>query len=640
MAQPSLYAVGMSARVNLRRCASLQMQQMLMPILLIGKLLLLSGCGDDRSANNAAVTGTADTPVKQVGQKQTHQTEASLNLAFANAVPGLDPLRAGSHETNMMNGGVRDRLYRYALLARPHQLLPQAARSMPEISADGLIYTITLHGDQHFHADTALPPAAQNGRALQAADVVYSLLRHFDPKLQSAWRWLWAGRIQGLDAWSRSADYAQPPVGLQVIDAATLRITLSTPQSDFLHLLAHPSAAIVMHEAVEYHGDNYPLHAIGSGPYRLHDLSLSNITLLAAAQHPGRPIQLQTEGHAESQHASRGLAALEKRTAPMLAAINIVIERDPQQRLQLLRDGHIDALLLEPEQYPQLLALNKADDAQTQVTLPIALASDWSSDWQLSRQPAAQWLRIDFNQRSEALGSGADADRNARHLDLRCALRDSIDWHDFNRRFYLGSGYVTASVIAPLLASPVADATAIAPASSHQDRVATIDALPELVFAHVDSRRNRAHFDWFQQQLTQPGHAPDSIRNETFANLGDLLQAYREQQWPLLFSAWSLDLPTPANTLQLYAGNNAHAANNGPGLANHQNATFDQLLRHLSRDNSDDSDAIGRMLKLLADNCVLSAGFSPARVHVWRKSLLAWPDADFAASEWLRLAAF
>jgi len=604
-------------------------------------LLSVAACSDPDDGGKLVQSsaGTAADGVTQV--------ESTLRLAFNQALPGLDPLRAGSHESSMLIGAVYDRLYRYALLERPYQLLPQAAESMPEISADGRSYIITLRPGQRFHSDPALPAAVQHAHPLQAADLVYSLLRHFDPELQSPWRWLWAGRIEGLDAWSREAVYDQPPDGLQIIDDNTLRITLTTQQSEFLHLLAHPSAAIVMREAVEHYADDFTLHAVGSGPYRLQDLSMSGISLRAVADYSGKPIALDAEGYAASRHADLGLNALENRTAPILHGIEIQIEHDADRRLELLRDGRIDALLLQPQQYPELLAMSGEEDAaDATVAFPLELNADWLTEWQFSRQAAAEWLRIDFNMHSEKPDADNDTDQDADNAavitpidrDLRCALRDSIDWHAFNRRFYHGSGYVANNLIAPAVdATPMASEES-AQTSGDGDSFSSIETLPELTFAHVDSNRNQAYFDWFQQQLSDAGYAAEQIQSKPFENLGALLQAYREQQWPLLFSAWSLDLPTAANILQLYAGNNAHAVSSGPGLANYRNPAFDQLLQQLSISSVNDGQLVNNMLELLADDCVTAAAFSPARIHVWRKSLLAWPDADFAAAEWLRFA--
>ncbi len=628
-----LYAVQMLFMIRFLKSHCAQMPLAGTTAFLTAVLLLITACGE-QDANNTATTGAQAEPLTTTRLSE----QKVLKLAIATAIPSLDPLWAGSAQTNMLLGAIHDRLYRYALLARPYQLLPQAAVTMPEISSDGLHYTITLRSDRRFHADPNLPENVQSGRPLLADDVIYALLRHFDPDLQSPWRWLWAGRIEGLDAWARNgADYAQPPAGLQSIDTSTLRITLTRPQSDFVHLLAHPSAAIVMREAIDYYADDYGLHAIGSGPYRLQDLSLSGITLVAASNHPDPPLRLGDEGYIAAQHGDYTLSALEHRTAPQLDRINIQIQRNAGRRLQLLRDGEIDLLVLEQDQYPEVLVPASDNDAAAGIDTHIALTDVWQADWYLSRQPAAQWLRIDFNLHSDALGPAAEDDDSA--WKLRCALRDSIDWHSFNQRFYQGTGYVQDRVISPLARATRASAQAAIGTQLATDKLASLQPLPELVFAHVDSRRNHAYFDWFQEQLTSSGYPPERLHNDAQENLGALLQAYRDDDLPLLFSAWSLDLPTATNTLQLYASVNANHQHAGPGLANYDNPAYDQAFAHLAAEQSTATDEIRTMQELLHRDCVTSAGFIPASIHLWNRQLIAWPDAAFAASEWLRLAA-
>ncbi len=627
-----LYAVQMLFMIRFlkSRCAPVPLY--VITAILTAVLLLTTACSK-QDANNTATTGDQAEPLTTTQRSE----QKVLKLAIATAIPSLDPLWAGSAQTNMLLGAIHDRLYRYALLARPYQLLPQAAATMPEISSDGLHYTITLRSDRRFHADPNLPENVQSGRPLLADDVIYALLRHFDPALQSPWHWLWAGRIEGLDAWARNgANYAQPPAGLQSIDTSTLRITLTRPQRDFVHLLAHPSAAIVMREAIDYYADDYGLHAIGSGPYRLQDLSLSGITLVAASNHPDPPLRLGVEGFTAEQHGDYTLSALEHRAAPQLDRINIQIQRNAGRRLQLLRDGEIDLLLLEQEQYPEVLVSASDDDDAAGVDTHTALTDAWQADWYLSSQPAAQWLRIDFNLHSGVLRAAADDDSAWK---LRCALRDSIDWHSFNQRFYQGTGYVRDSVISPLASATLASAQTAIGTQLVTDKLARLRPLPELVFAHVDSRRNQAYFDWFQQQLTSSGYPPERLHNAAQENLGALLQAYRDDDLPLLFSAWSLDLPTAANTLQLYASVNANHQHAGPGLANYDNPAYDQAFAHLATEQSTATDEIRTMQELLHHDCVTSAGFIPASIHLWNRQLIAWPDAAFAASEWLRLAA-
>ena len=63
-------------------------------------------------------------------------------------------------------------LYTYDYLARPAKLIPHVATAMPEVSADGLTYTIHIKKGIYFTAD---PAFKGKPRELTAYDYAYSL---------------------------------------------------------------------------------------------------------------------------------------------------------------------------------------------------------------------------------------------------------------------------------------------------------------------------------------------------------------------------------------------------------------------------------------------------------------------------------
>ena len=60
------------------------------------------------------------------------------------APASLDPAQASSIYANTLVVNLYDTLYRYKYLARPYRLEPNLAEGMPQVSADGLIYTIRM----------------------------------------------------------------------------------------------------------------------------------------------------------------------------------------------------------------------------------------------------------------------------------------------------------------------------------------------------------------------------------------------------------------------------------------------------------------------------------------------------------------
>src|SRR2546430_8167407 len=73
-----------------------------------------------------------------------------LKVAFPTDVSGLDP--AGTQETyaTVVENQIFDALYAWDYFARPYQFVPSIATGMPEISADGRVWTIRMRQGIYF----------------------------------------------------------------------------------------------------------------------------------------------------------------------------------------------------------------------------------------------------------------------------------------------------------------------------------------------------------------------------------------------------------------------------------------------------------------------------------------------------------
>jgi len=136
--------------------------------------------------------------------------------------------------------------------------IPELAHRV-EISADGLTYTFTL-------ADGA---AFQDGRAITADDVIYSLTRAlspFTPGIGATNGVTFLTDIVGADALLRGdTDVLE---GLAAPDERTVVITLSRPRATFLMKLASGPASIVDRNDVE-RGDGWWRSPNGTGPFAI-----------------------------------------------------------------------------------------------------------------------------------------------------------------------------------------------------------------------------------------------------------------------------------------------------------------------------------------------------------------------------------
>ena len=213
------------------------------------------------------VTSPAAAEVKQGG---------SMTVTYKDDVSTLDPAIGYDWQNWSMIKSLFDGLMDYK--PGTTELVPDLAESY-EISDDGLTYTFKLRPGVKFH----------NGRALTAQDVKYSLERVVNPATQSPGAGFFAA-IKGFDA--ASAGDAGGLEGVEAVDDATVKITLSRPDATFLHVMALNFAHVVPSEAVEEHGADFGKHPVGTGAFKLAEWTLGQRVVFERNQdyyHAGLP---------------------------------------------------------------------------------------------------------------------------------------------------------------------------------------------------------------------------------------------------------------------------------------------------------------------------------------------------------------
>ena len=189
-------------------------------------------------------------------------------------IEGFDPAKSGDVASSMVIARMYEGLLQYSYLDRPYKVQPLLAEAMPEVSEDGLTYTFKIRQGIFFQDDACFP--GDKGRALTAEDFVYSIKRVADVKNASSGYWAFNGRIVGLDEFRASTEGTEPTDydavvdGLRALDERTLQIKLTGPYPQLLWILAMHYSYAVPREAVEFYGDNFVNHPVGTGPFVLH----------------------------------------------------------------------------------------------------------------------------------------------------------------------------------------------------------------------------------------------------------------------------------------------------------------------------------------------------------------------------------
>ncbi len=266
-----------------------------------------------------------------------------LRVTFQAAETGFDPVKVSDYYSGTIIEAIFDPLLTYDYLARPARVVPNVARTLPEVSEGGRVYTLRIRPGIYFASD---PAFKGRRRELVARDFDYSIRRFLDPRNRSPYAFLFEGKIAGLDALAERAkqdgrfDYDAPIPGLQVPDRYTLRIRLREPDPNFPHLLAFPLAGAVAREAIEFYGEESMAHPVGTGPYMLTRYIRSSKMVLDA--NPDFR-QLPWNADAGNDPVSRKIAAsMQGRMLPRIGRVEVSVMDEAQSRWLAFLRGETD----------------------------------------------------------------------------------------------------------------------------------------------------------------------------------------------------------------------------------------------------------------------------------------------------------
>jgi len=283
-----------------------------------------------------------------------------LKVAFPTDVSGLDP--AGTQETyaSVVEARIFDALYVWDYLARPYRFVPSIATSMPEISADGRIWTIHIRSGIYFADDPAFDGKK---RELTAADFVYAWKRVVDPRVRSPNSDLLEHKLVGLDAAVTKAkssgrfDYDAQIQGVHAPDRYTLRVELVEPDYTFLELLDNPALRAVAREAIDKYADESGRamrHPVGTGPYRLKEWQPARRIILEA--NPGYREERFPPAPTNADAATKEVAdSMKGKRRPQIGRIEISIIEETNPRLLMFSGGELDMLDVPGDVAPKMI---------------------------------------------------------------------------------------------------------------------------------------------------------------------------------------------------------------------------------------------------------------------------------------------
>jgi len=268
-----------------------------------------------------------------------------LWLSF-NDISSLDPQQSTDIYSTRISSQIFEALYQFEYLATPSRVIPDTAKALPVVSADGKTWTITLRPGILFTDD---PVFRGKPRELAAQDYVYSIERAMDPNLRNGGDPALSDALVGARALVDAArkpgarfDYDTPIAGLRATGRYTLQLQLTQPDYTMLERLAGLPAMAVAREVVEAAGADVTSHPVGTGPYRLVEWKRATKVVLEANAHY-RSIAFPPSSDPRQ-------AALEKsmqgKTLPQIGRVEVSIIEESQPAILAFEQGSLDLLSL------------------------------------------------------------------------------------------------------------------------------------------------------------------------------------------------------------------------------------------------------------------------------------------------------
>jgi ABC-type transport system substrate-binding protein len=483
-----------------------------------------------------------------------------LRIGLEATDEGFDPVRSVNYYSGVILDAVGEPLLTYDYLARPAKLVPLVAEAMPEVTDQGRTYTFHIRKGVYFAPD---PAFKDKKRELTAADFVYGFKRFLDPKLRSQWRYMYDGKIIGLNELAKAAeksgrfDYDKPVEGLQALDRYTLCFRLTRTDYNFPYVLAMSSAVPMAREVVEAYGERISDHLVGTNAYMLTEYHRGHRMILDANPN--------YRGFVWDFAANKGDAIDEQ----------IVAEMKGKQMPQI---GRVEISVIEETQSRLLAFLDRQLDY---VDMIQSVAESWRDGNGVKPELAAQNIRRQdmiepeityyyFNFRDPVVGG-----YSKEKIALRRAL---IMAHDINAELHVSRkdlavinempiprgvvgfnpSYRTVNPYNPDAANKLLDKFGFTRGADGWRRNPDGSPLLITMASEPESRYREQDELWLKSLEKVSIHL--EIKKQNFA---ENLKAAKHCQLQMWGSAWMADYPDGDNFLSLLYGPNSGQSNNG-----------------------------------------------------------------------------
>jgi ABC-type transport system substrate-binding protein len=494
---------------------------------------------------------------------QKHIPQTILIYAISTDVISLDPVRVTEDSPRLISSQILETLTTYDAKLQLQPLLAESWESLE----DGRKWRFRLRSNILFHED----PAFQGkSRAVTAADVVYSLNRLLDSKTQTLGAFILTDVVEGAAAFLEGK--ATTVSGITAEDERSVLFRLTKPYAYFPARLSLPFAAIIPREAVDYYGDRWGTHPVGTGPFQFKswDVATGEIVL---DRNPRYWRQIPTN----------------------LTGLRFRILKAEATQLAEFAQGKLDALELTPAIAPQVLTAD-------------GKLIDRFREAQVLQTPVLVVHFIGFNFRNRVL-----QDRN-----VRLAFNYAVDKEQLTKQVLNGlTRPATGPLVSPL---PGAEDTPLYPQDIERAKALLKRSTyrgQEFTYMTDNSTESVAVAEFLHRQLGAMGIKIRIDKNPESVWLDKLSKG----QFELAKLYFAFDYPSPDNGLSQFL--KANFAPAGPNFLHYTNGAFDLLYDQGLREGDPAKAArlYGQMNQMIRDEAPWLFLFYPTRTVLVQKGV-------------------
>lgn len=535
---------------------------------------------------------------------------------------GMDPAKIMDVPSVQAVSKIYEGLLEYSYLERPYRVVPLLAEALPVVSSNGLEYTFRIRRGIYFQDDPCFKATGGKGRELTAEDFVYSIKRVADPKVASKGYWAFRDRIAGLDEFrekmgSGVADYSCPVEGLSAPDRYTFRLRLTQPFPAMLWILTMNYAYAVPREAVEYYGDEFVNHPVGTGPYVLR--AYVHNYRIEFERNPKWAVTGRVERYPERGGAGDAEASLLADAGKPIPFIDRIVQH-------VIGDASTQWLMFLADQM-EMSAISR-DNWDAVIVQQNELADDLvRRGIVMDKSPSLDTSYIGFNMEDPVVGPN-----RALRQAMLCAF-DREKWVQFqNGRVVPADGPVPPMMRhgnpgGTLFPFDLARARELMkeagyPAGLDPKTGRRLELTLELGSGGSDTRESAEVLASFMEKI-------GIVVNPSFNNWPAFLKKLEQRQAQMFTLSWLADYPDPENFLQLFYGQNVSP---GANHSNYRNAAFDRLYEQaLPMPETEEKYALqSAMERIVMQDCpwlFLHHSMSFSLRHAWMQN---YKPHDFA----------